>query len=269
MKNKKIFVWVPIIFVIVLLCTAVGYKFIKHEQNQNDRINQLQGELSFLKSEFKEYTDPTKVEYSDSAYNYLAIGNSITKHGLAEYWWNEIGMAASSEENDYFHIVSANLEKQYGEICSYAFNFYTWEAQSTDRAETLDLINGYLDSRLDLVTIQLSENVRDLSTYEKDYEELIRYIQNKAPKAQIIVVDDFWDDGEKAELKEEAANNTGVLFVNLDEIKGNKEYQCGMGTTVYDAMGNEHKVEHEGVAGHPGDKGMKYIADEIISVIKE
>lgn len=46
----------------------------------------------------------------------------------------------------------------------------------------------------------------------------------------------------------EAVNNTGVQFVNLDEIKEKEEYQCGIGTVVYDFYGGGHTVEHEGVA---------------------
>ena len=46
----------------------------------------------------------------------------------------------------------------------------------------------------------------------------------------------------------EAVNNTGVQFVNLDEIKEKEEYQCGIGTVVYDLYGGGHTVEHEGVA---------------------
>ena len=56
-------------------------------------------------------------------------------------------------------------------------------------------------------------------------------------------------------------------FADLSAIKGNVEYQCGLGTIVYDNQGNQHIVQHEGVAGHPGDKGMKYIADRIIELI--
>ena len=28
-------------------------------------------------------------------FNYLAIGNSLTRHGICKYWWNLVGMAAS------------------------------------------------------------------------------------------------------------------------------------------------------------------------------
>ena len=69
---------------------------------------------------------------------------------------------------------------------------------------------------------------------------MIRYIQQKAPEAQIIVVDEFWRDDNKSAQKVEAVNNTGVQFVNLDEIKEKAEYQCGIGTVVYDFYGGAY-----------------------------
>ena len=70
-----------------------------------------------------------------------------------------------------------------------------------DRGETLSLLDGLLSEELDLVTIQLSENASDLSTFESDFEELIRYVQKGAPVAQILVIGDFWDKEQKDEMK--------------------------------------------------------------------
>ena len=83
------------------------------------------------------------------------------------------------------------------------------------------------------------------------------------------MIDDFWDSGEKSESKKLAAEKENVDFVSLDDIKGKTEYQAGLGTVVYDKDGNEHIIEHEGVAKHPGDKGMEYIADRVIEKIIE
>lgn len=69
-------------------------------------------------------------------------------------------------------------------------------------------------------------------------------------------------------MKQKACQKTKVEFIGLDEIKGLKNYQCGIGTTVYDSNGNLHTVEHAGVANHPGDAGMKWIAERIIKVVK-
>ena len=60
----------------------------------------------------------------------------------------------------------------------------------------------------------------------------------------------------------------GVQFVDLAMIKDDDSYQCGLGTVVYDENGLQHVVEHEGVAKHPGDKGMEYIANAVLQTLK-
>ena len=279
MKKKQIII-ISIIFCI--LAFVMGAKFIIHEKWQSsqiheqenlietlsNRINEKECEISELQNQIDKLN--SKVEYSDTAFNYLAIGNSITSHGLADYWWNEgVGMAATEANKDYVHLVADSLKNEYGDICWYSTNFSKWERQAHDRAETYEDIDKYLNKKLDLVTIQLSENASDLTNFESDFEALIEYVRVNAPKAEILVIDDFWNDGDKESMKIEASKNTGVKFVSLDDIKGNPEYQCGIGTVVFDSEGNEHVVEHEGVAGHPGNKGMQFIADRIIEALKQ
>ena len=149
-----------------------------------------------------------------------------------------------------------------------SYNFYTWEVQAKDRAETLSLLDPYLSDKLDLITIQVSENATDIATFETDCVELYRYISKRAPEAQIIVIDDFWEAGDKANAKQKAAEICGVDFVSLSDIKGRTEFQARKGTTVYDKSGNAHTVEHDGVAAHPGDEGMVYIAEAVEKMIK-
>lgn len=85
----------------------------------------MQNDIVFLKTELKEQNDSTRVNYSDTAFNYVAIGNSITKHVINDYWWNEIGMAATSQDKDYVHLISSYLEDLHGEVCMNAVNFFS------------------------------------------------------------------------------------------------------------------------------------------------
>ena len=43
--------------------------------------------------------------------NILFIGNSITYHGICSYWFGSWGMASSSRDNDFVHLVVKKLGK--------------------------------------------------------------------------------------------------------------------------------------------------------------
>lgn len=231
-------------------CT-ISYKN-KNDVSLFDEIEELKREIGYV--------------VYDGDYNYLAIGNSITWHGKTSYWWNECGMAATTAENDYYHLICNHLNQAKGNVCSHVTNFSIWETQAHDRAETFESIKKYMSNELDLITIQLSENVIDYTTWEADYVELVSYIKQKSPNAQIILIGDFWNTV-KTDVKERVAQQTNVQLANLNEIVGNTSYQCGIGTIVYDEEGNSHTVEHDGVAMHPGDSGMGYIANKVIELI--
>ena len=224
----------------------------KNEISLFDEIEELKHEIGYV--------------VYDGDYNYLAIGNSITLHPIASYWWTECGMASTRKENDYYHLICNHLKQAKGNVCSHVTNFSIWETQAHDRAETFESIKKYMSNKLNLITIQLSENVTDYTTWESDYVELVSYIKQKAPNAQIILIGDFWDIN-KTTVKERVAQQTNVQLATLNEIIGIERYRCGIGTIVYDEEGNAHTVEHGGVAKHPGDSGMEYIANKVIELI--
>ena len=176
-------------------------------------------------------------------------------------------MAATSPENDYYHIVVNHLKEEKDDVSSNVYNFSIWETLYTDRAETLEVLDYYLGESLDLITVQLGENAQNLDTFESDFEYLINHIKEKCPSAEIIVIGDFWESENRDDMKKKAAEKCGVKYISLNEIKDNNEYQCGMGTEVYGEDGKAHIVEHSGVAAHPNDKAMKFIADKIIENI--
>ena len=206
-----------------------------------------------------------KSVWRDNTFNYLAIGNSLTKHGVCKYWWNPVGMAASDADHDYYHLVRRGLEERFGKVTSQAVNFSTWEITAHDRDQTFSKIDKLLDERVALVTIQLGENVKDFSTLLEDYVSLIEHIRRKTGgKAQIIVVGDFWRD---ESVRASAAEKCGVDYVSLKAAQSDPKYRSRIGAVVFDPAGNEHVVKHTGVAKHPGDEGMAFIAARILEKV--
>lgn len=257
---KKTWLVVLSLFLALSLCAVAALGL---------QVNWQSAQLQKLTKEYEDLLNqPTEDLYDSETFNYLAIGNSITSHRICSYWWNEIGMAATRADRDYVHIVTKYLEETYGKVTRQVCKFLIWETQNTDRSQTFNMLTEYLSPELDLITLQLSENAKDLTTFIPDLTELVTYLQTKCPNAKIVMVDDFWNE-ERSAMKKEVAENTGVPFASLADIRGLEEYQCGIGTIVYDEDNNKHKVTHEGVAVHPGDGGMYAIATAIIEQLKK
>lgn len=243
------------------------YRFIRYEQAQNSQIAELRRQVAILnaKAEGSDEADAFKAE---QGYHYLAIGNSITLHGIADYWWGEWGMAASKKDADFVHLVTASLEDKGNDIIvSAAYNYSVWEIQDHDRAETWEVLDRWLFAGIDLITVQLSENCYDLTTFQSDFAALLGHIREKCGgDVQLVVIDDFWSD-EKSELKKAVCEELGVAFADLSNIRIQTEYQAGVGAAVYGDDGEQHVIEHEGVARHPGDEAMKVIAKRVIEAV--
>ena len=266
-----------------------GYRIYRHEQSQNQTIKSLTesiGELNVklvtqsvdLDKEAKKFLS----KCDDRHYNLLFIGNSITKHPLADYWWSDKrGMAATSVDKDYVHVTEKLISDKIPKLKKTAekglnadaIAFSYWESLQHDRAETYPLVDKYFTSGkyIDCIVLQLGENVSDAdnadSTYELDYRELIEHLKKKAPNARIITVGCFWKNKTRDDVKKSVANEENVAYVDLTEIADNPEYEAGIGTLVDGDDGKKHRIEHDGVSKHPGDKGMEWIGEKVAEAI--
>lgn len=131
------------------------YKVYNHEQRQNQDIATLRGQVSKLGSQIEllERQSNVKLSFADNSFNYLCIGNSISKHPITDFWWNENGMATSTLEKDYYHLVIDKLKQKHEKVNAEVVNLSVWEVQSHDRAKTLMFFKPYLSDKLDFVTI--------------------------------------------------------------------------------------------------------------------
>ena len=195
-KTTRIILCAACVLVLAAAVLAAVLVF-RHEQDQETAIRELSGQVNALREKRQATAEMSAAAETVSAlaervtrlevqadrreadYAWFAIGNSITVHAPNEVWWNGIGMAASSEDRDYVHLVAEQLSGMYGKTAVHPLYCYAWET-SADRGGKLSMLDPYLDPRLQLITIQLGENAEDLTSFETDFEARIRYVQEKA-----------------------------------------------------------------------------------------
>lgn len=253
-----------VITLIILVGAYFSYKVARKVYRTyktfTTRCDNLQQQIYMLGTKLERYTDYYKydnVKYEDNAFNYLAIGKSLTLIDSENR-----GICASHEDRDYYSLVVKELKNKHNKVYSYRHNFAIWE-QGGNPHECLQFFDYALSEKLNLITIQLSENIKNIDTFEKDLTELIEYIKVKAPNAELIIVGDFWSK-DKSEIKERVANHENIKFASLNDIIGNKKYQAPVGYECFHPDGTSHRFTSTDGAGHPNDEGFRFIADKII-----
>lgn len=194
---------------------------------------------------------------------WVVVGNSITWHPVNDNWYGEWGMAATSLENDYVHLLNNKFKSNCDSVSFKIAWAVDWETNHTHF--DLSYFDNYFNGKEDLVIVRLGENVRDITNYETDFLNLIKYFKKLSPKAQIVITGIFMSETNDLVFKEDVQKRIsdfeGCIWVpinNLDTEK-NRNY---IGNYV-----NGHKIENQTVANHPGDNGMKAIANAIYDAI--
>ena len=197
---------------------------------------------------------------------FLVIGNSITQHGICEYWWGLWGMAATQKSKDFVHVLANSLQKNF-DVTFDVFNFFQWEVMHYDRAETLAMLNNFCGKNYDFVVIQLGENVHQTETFENDFFALVKYVREKiSPNGKIFVVGNFWRNDLVDFIKFKICLITQSFFVNMQDVQ-NAAFEIGTDVEVFGDDGQKHLVTHNGVAKHPNDEAMRICAERILHAL--
>jgi len=83
--------------------------------------------------------------------------------------------------------------------------------------------------------------------------------QSRQPQPTIIVRSLFLPDAEKDKLMKQVSTDAGVIFVDISKLSVEEANYAR----------SARQIEHVGVAGHPGDKGMQVLADELWNALKQ
>lgn len=192
----------------------------------------------------------------------LVIGNSITKAEPGGEWLGNWGMAASHPELDFCgrlknHFENSELDK---------LNIAIWE---NNLDYDLNLLTPITTKSYDYIIFKLGENVNDndRNRYKEDFRNMINHF--KQSDSKIIIVSTVWNEYEfdiygnpfvvesvKDRVMKEVAEEDDYIFVDISEMRNNSENYAW----------NEYI--NQGIASHPNDYGMLFIANKIIEKIE-
>ena len=185
----------------------------------------------------------------------LFVGNSITLHGIRpEIGWHlACGMAASAPENDYVHlleraVLAEDPDAAFG-ICQVA----DWERNYKVGSEKHPLYRSAREFAADIIVVRFiencSKNEADEEAFKDEAVRLVRYL-DKDHKAKVIASTGFWPHPFDEAMRE-VARRLNAPCVELGDLgRDNAMKAIGL-------------FEHNGVAIHPGDLGMKRIAERL------
>lgn len=200
-------------------------------------------------------------EESGEGLRVLFVGNSITRHASKESigWHYDWGMAASAKENDYVHVAKKAILQLDPNAAFCICQAADWEKNYRNGENELVKFVKAREFNADIIVIRLIENCEqkefDADIFEKEYCKLIDFF-NKKQTAKIIITSSFWKRvGD--ELLENIARKNNMDFVYLGDLGEESKMRA------------DGLFEHEGVAAHPGDKGMQTIAMRIFEKVKK
>ncbi len=201
-------------------------------------------------------TESFYIHKEGSGVRVMFVGNSITKHAPKPEmgWTNDCGMAASSIDKDYVHI----LEKRISEVdpdaafsllqvADYEWNFFKKDAQ-TEYAEPAkfkpDIVIMFFGANVDK-DYDTAENPP--KTFGKAFEDLRNTLNSG--KTRFIISDGFYIRPVLDAEKKKVAEKYGDCYANLEDIRS--------------------REDTHGMFNHPSDLGMAMIADRFWECIEK
>ena len=186
--------------------------------------------------------------------NIVILGNSITLiPPMGGEWPYNWGMAASAADSDYVHRLTAKFKalNANSKVTIQNINAYEGDFENFDLDGHFKTLN---DSKPDLLIIRIGENLNQVPfnevAFAKSYANLINYFKRDNSNLQILSVGPLWPRPD------------------LERIMSITPYQT-LSQFCFDPSNYAYgKFIDPGIQAHPGDKGMRVIADSIWSGVQ-
>jgi hypothetical protein len=168
-------------------------------------------------------------------------------------------MAASAPEKDYVHLVTRGLARQTGtmpevivrNIGEFERNYASYDVDGR--------LKEAFEFDPDLVVLAIGENVPALDSAQAkaQFQAAVMNVLKCAlarRHPRLVVRSCFYPDAAKDVALREACQAAGGIFVDAGPLSRNPA----------NLARSERSFTHDGVAGHPGDRGMQALAGAIL-----
>lgn len=201
------------------------------------------------------------------------IGNSLLG-GMGFY-----GMCASDSKSDYFHhVTQAILEKnpkaEFVKIAAAKFegceneeSFEDWWANYVNKY-TQKPIKDNLNENVDLILVQLGDNVNNSKRADGlniNIDKFISRLHSTSPKARIIWILGWYNRSNYYDIIAYNCAKWNIPIVDISDLN-TIDNQAAKGQMCEQPDGT-YAPAKDGWITHPGDKGMKLIAERILKMI--
>lgn len=271
-KKRNTFLIVSNIL-LVFLVIALIYKGDYHTKIYNKLKSQVKTEFQKvsddqLKAMNNEYSAPfidiQKGRIENQELRIAIIGNSLTSHAISEKigWTHQSGMAASSLEKDYVHLLATWLSET-----PHNYNVKLRLSNIAPFERNPNIILSNIDSLIsfnpEVVIFQLGENVAetdDLNLFKQKYIELVNRFDGY--NRITICTTPFFPDANKNAALEEVALQTSSYLVDLSSLVLLDSQNYAKDEVNY--LGDRTLWKASGIGIHPGDVGMENIAKRLL-----
>ncbi|MDT2769612.1 SGNH/GDSL hydrolase family protein [Enterococcus pseudoavium] len=195
--------------------------------------------------------------------NSLVNGINQGSHGTKNF-----GMCASDSKHDFNYLVQQAILAKNADA-TFTQNQISGIEMATNQAEYetyRDSIADSYTSDTDLIILQIGDNTTQyIETFENTFPQFLAWLKGKCPIADIIVVGTWFSKAVGYPVVKQCALDAGLNFVDISALNtAENQGSSGMIITYDDAT---TVVAKDSWIRHPGDVGMKKIADKIIEII--
>lgn len=187
----------------------------------------------------------------------LIVGNSLAVRlpDLAVSWTGSWGMAASSQDKDFSHILYAHISTKTPRPVEMRIQSFVDFERDFEHFDFVS-VKEYQDYQADLIILRIGDNVsHDLTAgtdFKRYYQKLIAFL-SPTGKAYFVATSSWFPSEIVDQSMRGACIAPQCAFVDLSKLYADYSNSASA----------ERAFDFAVVGRHPGDKGMKAIADAI------